>query len=83
MERQDTEAISRKQRLLMPAPAQRIPIQKLSPNCNITGGFIQSCYSSTATEIRKNISWLTSHESTDGSWRVLEVGEEAMGKHVS
>ena len=67
----------------MPAPAQQIPIQRLSSNCNIKGSFIQSCYSYTAMEIRKDISWLASHESTDVSWRVLEVEEVAMGKHVS
>nr|KAF6431695.1 hypothetical protein HJG63_008188 [Rousettus aegyptiacus] len=77
------KAVSRKQHLLMPAPAQQIPTKRLSPDCNITGSFIQSCYSYTATEIRKNISWLASHESTDVSWRALEVVEVAMGKHVS
>ena len=33
--------------------------------------------------MRKDISWLASHESTDVSWRVLEVQERAVGKHVS
>ena len=67
----------------MLALAQRILIQWLSPNCNITGSFIQFCYSYTATEIRKDISWITSYESTDVSWRVLEGREEAMGRIIS
>nr|KAF6447522.1 hypothetical protein HJG63_011962 [Rousettus aegyptiacus] len=40
-ERRDTEAISRKQHLLMPASAHQNPIQRLSPSCNITGSFLQ------------------------------------------
>lgn len=67
MERRDTQAISRKQHSLMPAPAQRIPIQRRSPDCNMTGGFTQSCHSYSAPETRKGISW------TDVSWRGLEV----------
>ena len=72
-ERRDTEAISRKQHSLMPAPAQRILIQRLSPEYNITGSFIQSCHPYTATEIRKDINLLASHGKTEVSRRVLEV----------
>ena len=57
----------------MTALAQRILIQRLSPDCNITGSFIQSCHSYTATDIRKEISWLVSYEKIDVSRRVLEV----------
>nr|KAF6405027.1 hypothetical protein HJG63_009349 [Rousettus aegyptiacus] len=46
-------------------------IQRLSPSCNITGSFIQSCHSYTATDIRKNIDWLANYEKTDINWRVL------------
>lgn len=75
----DTETISRKQRLVMAAPAQWILIQRLSPNCNIISSFIQSSY--TATDIRKKIDWLASYEKTDVSWRILEVGEGLWGKN--
>lgn len=58
MERRGAEAISRKQRLLTPAPARRILIQRLSPDCNIAGSFIQSCYSYAAAEMRRNVDWM-------------------------
>lgn len=57
-------------------PAQRIPIPRLRFNCNMTSSFTQSSYSYTATAIRKNMSWLVSHQSADVSWNVLEEGAE-------
>ena len=57
----------------MTAPAQWILVQRLSPNYNITGSFIQSCHFYTATDIGKNINWLASYEKTVVSRTVLEV----------
>lgn len=76
-ERRASQATSGEQRGLMPAPAQRIPIQRPDPDRNFTGRSIRPLSSCTATERRKDVSWLASHESTEVSWRVLRVGERA------
>lgn len=76
-ERRASQAPSGEQRGPMPAPAQRIPIQRPDPDRNFTGRSIRPLSSCTATERRKDVSWLASHESTEVSWRVLRVGERA------
>lgn len=70
----------------MPAPARRILIRRLSPDCNVTGSSLYRVswflhgYGDKAGE---GIHRLASHETTAASRRVLEVGERAVGNELA
>lgn len=50
---------------------------KLSPDCNMTGSFTQSCHSDTAPETRKNMDWLAGYEEKLMEQEVARPGQAA------